>query len=246
MKIGERISQLRKNHGYAMQTLADKSNLTKGYISMLEKGINPGTGKEIIPSLETVQNISNAFNMSLDMFLDGVQDSVKLPQLNKTELPSILQKINKVSENLSEPRQEKVYHFAEHQLEQQRLEEHYADYVVGQTAAGEPLVGQQPVPFVGLETIRLMVNGDSMEPEFFDGDIIEYKPQSVLENGELGVFAVNGGITMKKFKTNGDVHLQSVENKGDKFEELKQYKELLDLGIISKKEFEEKKKQVLK
>ncbi len=101
---------------------------------------------------------------------------------------------------------------------------------MGQTDADEPLVGQQPVPFIGLETIRLMVNGDSMEPDFFDGDIIEYKLQLVLENGELGVFAVNGGITMKKFKTNGDVRLQSLN---DKYEDII-IKEEDDFSILGK------------
>ena len=45
MRLEERIKQLRINKNMTMQQLADLSNLTKGYISMLEKGLNPSTKK---------------------------------------------------------------------------------------------------------------------------------------------------------------------------------------------------------
>ena len=113
---------------------------------------------------------------------------------------------------LEPPRQRKVYSLAEHELEEQRYIQDHDDYV-GQTAAGLPIEGQQPIPFVGAETVSLLVNGDSMEDLFFDGDVVEYHPQPELENGEIGVFAINGGITLKKFKNNGDIRLESLNKK---------------------------------
>ena len=62
-------------------------------------------------------------------------------------------------------------------------------------------------------TVKLLVNGDSMEELFHDGDIVEYHPQPELENGEIGVFAINGGVTMKKFKRNSDIRLESLNKK---------------------------------
>ena len=50
MRLEERIKQLRINRNMTMQQLADLSNLTKGYISMLERGLNPSTKKPIVPS----------------------------------------------------------------------------------------------------------------------------------------------------------------------------------------------------
>jgi SOS-response transcriptional repressor LexA len=47
-----------------------------------------------------------------------------------------------------------------------------------------------------------------MEPKYSTGDVIEYQPQPELENGEVGVFAVNGGVTIKRFKRNSDVRLE--------------------------------------
>ena len=34
-----------------------------------------------------------------------------------------------------------------------------------------------------------------------------------LLNGEIGAFAINGGITMKKFRKNDDIRLESLNKK---------------------------------
>lgn len=60
MRLEERIKQLRINRNMTMQQLADLSNLTKGYISMLEKGLNPSTKKPIVPFL-TFHNVAHRF-----------------------------------------------------------------------------------------------------------------------------------------------------------------------------------------
>lgn len=126
--------------------------------------------------------------------------------------------ISTVYNKLEPPRQAKVYDFAEYQLKEQNKvisieETDFNDEYQGQTAAGLPIEGQQAIPFIGAETVSLLVNGDSMEGMFYDGDIIEYHPQPELENGEIGVFAVNGGITLKKFRKNDDIRLESLNKK---------------------------------
>ena len=42
------------------------------------------------------------------------------------------------------------------------------------------------------------VSGDSMEPRFVDGQTVFVKEQSVLQVGEIGVFAVDGDAYIKK------------------------------------------------
>ena len=128
-----------------------------------------------------------------------------------TETDDVVKKITEISAQLEKVRQQKVYNLAERELEEQRsIQDH--DYV-GQTVAGSPIEGQQPVPIIGATTVKLLVNGDSMEKLFHDGDVIEYQPQPELENGEIGVFAVNGGVTMKRFKCNDDIILESLNKK---------------------------------
>ncbi len=45
----------------------------------------------------------------------------------------------------------------------------------------------------------LRVSGDSMQPEFYDGDTILVKTQPSVELGEIGVFILNGEGYVKKF-----------------------------------------------
>ena len=72
MKIGNIIREYRLNNSLSMQEFADKCNLSKGYISMLEKGKHPQNNKEIVPSIETVQKIASAMNLSVDALLEMI------------------------------------------------------------------------------------------------------------------------------------------------------------------------------
>ena len=42
------------------------------------------------------------------------------------------------------------------------------------------------------------VNGDSMEPQFHDGDILLIEPTTDIELGEIGIFAINSEAFVKK------------------------------------------------
>jgi SOS-response transcriptional repressor LexA len=44
------------------------------------------------------------------------------------------------------------------------------------------------------------ISGDSMEPAFHDHDMVLIHQQDTLENGEIGIFALNGNAYIKKFK----------------------------------------------
>lgn len=159
--------------------------------------------------------LSRYFNRTREFPLNRVNDFAKELNLSPEYVLGFDKYNNDIStlyNQLDKSRQAKVYSFAESQLEEQRYIQDHDDYV-GQTAAGAPIEGQQPVPIIGATTVKLLVNGDSMEDLFHDGDIVEYHPRPELENGEIGVFAVNGGVTMKKFKRNSDIRLESLNKK---------------------------------
>lgn len=46
----------------------------------------------------------------------------------------------------------------------------------------------------------LVVEGDSMEPHIYEGDLALVKIQPVLENGDLGVMIYNGEATLKRYR----------------------------------------------
>ena len=72
MRIGNIIKEYRLNHDLSMQAFADKCGLSKGYISMLEKGRHPQNNKEIIPSIDTVQKVASAMGITVDKLLEMV------------------------------------------------------------------------------------------------------------------------------------------------------------------------------
>ena len=51
MKLGEIIKEYRLSHKESMGDFANKTGLSKTYISMLEKNRNTSTGKPVIPSI---------------------------------------------------------------------------------------------------------------------------------------------------------------------------------------------------
>ena len=57
-----------------MEQFAKSASLSKGYISMLEKGYNPQTGKKIIPSISALNNIAIATGTDLDNLLKIIDD----------------------------------------------------------------------------------------------------------------------------------------------------------------------------
>ena len=225
MRLEERIKQLRINRNMTMQQLADLSNLTKGYISMLEKGLNPSTKKPIVPSLETVQNLANAFNMNLEELLDGVEGNVSLTQNDS---------IMTIYTQLTSQRQERVYNYAEEQLNEQNNVVNINDYIeeetewyevkfYGSVSAGTGLYlddeqvetisfGSDMVPS-GTD-FCLKVNGDSMEPMFNNGDYVFIKRETDFRNGTIGAVIVNGEAYLKKiYITDNSIRLVSLNKK---------------------------------
>ena len=204
--FGNMINFIRNQRGLSMEEFGSLVGKNKSTISRWINGTR-------FPSIEEAEILANKFDLPLEVLLFGAKNSEDLFDIYI---------------RLQDSRKAKVYNFAERELEKQRyIEEH--DYV-GQTAAGDPIEGQQTIPIIGATTVKLLVNGDSMEPMFKDRDIVEYHPQPELENGEIGVFAINGGVTMKRFRNNNDIRLESLN---DKYEDLV-IKETDDFSILGK------------
>ena len=53
-------------------------------------------------------------------------------------------------------------------------------------------------------TFGVRISGDSMEPEFHDGQIAWVLQQESVANGEIGIFALNGEAYIKKLQNDKD------------------------------------------
>jgi len=71
MTLGEYIAAYRQEHGLSQRQFGKQCNLTNGYISMLEKNMNPRTGKPISVQMKTLKQIADGLGMTVhDLFLE--------------------------------------------------------------------------------------------------------------------------------------------------------------------------------
>ena len=100
LDIGNRIRQLRVKNGLTLEELASRCELTKGFLSQLERNLNS-------PSIATLEDITEALGSSLsdffkeetlekivfeeeDVFVDEQEDSVIhwiVPNAQKNKIP---------------------------------------------------------------------------------------------------------------------------------------------------------------
>ena len=75
MLIKEYVYNYRKSRKLSMQAFGDMCGLSKAYISILEKGINPTTGKAFVPTIDTLKKIAEVTGTDLDSLLKMLDDS---------------------------------------------------------------------------------------------------------------------------------------------------------------------------
>lgn len=153
----------------------------------------------------------------------GVSEAWLLGYDVPKEKDSEVSSIETIYNQLDPPRKAKVYHFAEYQLKEQNKK---VVPLFGQTAAnpteltyGDSAYGETVEVNVPKKAdCALVVKGDSMEPEYYDGDIVFYKSQPIIENGEIAIVEINGdGVTLKKVYFNYDEDKVILRSLNDKY-----------------------------
>lgn len=74
MKLVEFIKQYREDHGLSQRQFAAACGLSNGYISMLERGENPATGKPITPGMAQLKKLADGMHISVMDLFDQVDD----------------------------------------------------------------------------------------------------------------------------------------------------------------------------
>lgn len=226
MKLGELLKSYRTEHKLSMDAFCELSDLTKGYISMLEKNEHPKSKKPIVPSYDTIEKIAKGMQISTEDLIDMLDDDQEI-QINAT--PSLLSKspIQSIYDKLEPPRQGKVLTFAERQLKEQNEEEtkinevseniiRLDDYrqtthrrVTGVVSAGsgsmqdddldmEVSFYEDEIPD-DYDAIAYVV-GNSMEPKIKNGDYLFIKNTPQVDYNTIGIFQVDGANYVKKLR----------------------------------------------
>lgn len=215
--IGNQIKTFRKSAGFTQDELAKRLNTTKQTISRYEKGDRKA-------NQDMLFELCDIFGVSIDDFFPSQNETLQSP----TTSP-----IQTIYDELNPPRQVKVLNYAKRQLNEQKNEEEtkgnevsenltslYQVEVVSETAAARGFnygfgyddtdreiieVDEQPPR----HDIATKVSGDSMQPDYQDGDILYLVDKGLTTyNGDLAVIAYGDRSYFKKIYTeNGCLRL---------------------------------------
>ena len=204
--IGTQIKTFRKSAGFTQDELAKRLNTTKQTISRYEKGDRKA-------NQDMLFELCDIFGVSIDDFFPSQNETLQSP----TTSP-----IQTIYDQLHQPRKAKVLTYAERQLEEQNEEEtkgnevseviqlYGYDYYDHPASAG---TGQY-LNDVRVERIELPldidadfvipIKGDSMEPDYHDGDLVFIQTSVDLNDGVIGVFNYNGDAYIKQLVIDED------------------------------------------
>ena len=197
--IGENIKRYRLQNGWTQQELGAKIGISKNAIGNYEKGFRS-------PKKDTMFDLANAFNVSIDDLFPPIQ---KGSSSNTSSIQTIY-------DELKPPRQNKVLKYAEKQLKEQKSEEtqpnevseviqlYSYDYYDHPASAGtgqylnDVRVEQIELPIDVDADFVIPIKGDSMEPDYQDGDLVFIQTSVDLNDGVIGVFNYNGDAYIKQ------------------------------------------------
>jgi phage repressor protein C with HTH and peptisase S24 domain len=234
MKLGEILKSYREEHKMSMDAFCELSDLTKGYISMLEKNEHPKTKKPIIPSYETIEKIAKGMQISVDDLIDMLDDNQEI-QINATPSTLLKTDIQQIYDQLQPPRQEKVLVYADNQLKEQQnknlnkveVTEPLTEYHVFEklsAGTGETYYEDRNYDTVFFDKdiahdLASWVYGDSMEPDYPNGSVALIKDTGWDYDGAIYAVDWDGQSYIKKvYKEKNGLRLVSLNNKyADKF-----------------------------
>ena len=226
--LGNSIKELRKSKKLTQKNLAELTGFKQNTISNHENGNRQLDEKDI-------RIYAQALEVSPQYLFD-------LAKPSSIEITPTTSPIQSIYDQLAPPRQGKVLTYAERQLKEQKNEEEtkinevsevislYQVEVVSETAAAcgfnygfgyddtdrETIeVDEQPPR----HDIATKVSGDSMQPDYQDGDILYLVDKGLTTyNGDLAVIAYGDRSYFKKIYTeNGRLRLVSLN---DKYEDI--------------------------
>lgn len=182
----EIINKLKKEKGLTNETLADLSGVPKSTVAKIASGITKN------PSLDALQAIAKVLGCSLDDFGDNKRDNALTPE----EL-SLVQKYRRL-DNDGQYMVDTVISIELERCERPApmgkipyydlpasagtgnyLETEYPTYME---------IPQEEIPHGADFAVRIA--GDSMEPDFFDGDVVFVK-RGEVRRGDVGIFVIN-------------------------------------------------------
>ena len=214
MTLSEYIKNYREKNELSVRAFAALSGLSPQYVSNLERGTNNG-GKPISPTIDTYTKVARATGIRELDLLKMLNDNVVV---NPTYTPAEMELIQKYR-SLDAVGKRAVEAVLDVEASRGTIsapvkETKIIPLFAAAAGAGEP-VSQEGFDDFEVEAdskaqFAVKISGDSMEPEFHDGDIVLCRRKRP-EIGEVAVIMVNGFLLVKQYITDGvNIYLRSL------------------------------------
>lgn len=231
MALSDRIKEARLKSGLTQEQLADKIGAAKSTVTGYEKGnrIPPAATVGLIADATNV----DANFLYQDEVKERKENNVSLEELSMIKKYRLIKKHSPDGASVVDTVLDREYSIAEKLKEQkEHIEEvekgtfqndiHNADirlinyyYRLASAGTGQIVFDMPPTKKIEIPDVpeykkvdyAIGVNGDSMEPEYNDGDILLIEMTEDIENGEIGIFIVEGESYVKKLGRNELVSL---------------------------------------
>jgi len=205
MTFGEKLMYSRKKAGLTQEQLAEKIGVAKSTLAGYEKD-----NRE--PDLLKIKKIIKELKID-SKYLLGIENDVEA-QLSSNEslLLSNYRKLDDRGKNIVDTVMNTELNYIE-QVNKQSIKEYSSDNIFNlrmselKASAGTGnLLSDEVVKYIQVQlnhTTRqadfcIKVSGDSMQPKFYDGDILLVRSQPDIDIGEIGIYIVNSNGFVKK------------------------------------------------
>lgn len=213
MTLSEYIKNYREKNELSVRAFAALSGLSPQYVSNLERGTN-NNGKPISPTIDTYTKVARATGIGELDLLKMLNDNVVV---NPTYTPAEMELIQKYRslDAVGKQAVEAVLNIeATRGVVVPVKETKIIPLFAAAAGAGEP-VSQEGFDDYEVEAdskaqFAVKISGDSMAPEFNDGDIVLCRRKRP-EIGDIAVIMVNGFLLVKQYITDGmNIYLRSL------------------------------------
>lgn len=198
--IGDYIKKYRGD--MSLREFAEKCDISHTHLDSIEKGIDPRTGKPVRVTVDTLKKIAKTMGMTInDLLIQSGDVRIEDLHFDNAELADV------PTDNVKIP-------------------------ILGRIPAGMPFEAIEDQYTIDYEEIpkewlkggksffALILDGDSMEPNYHDKDIVIFQKTSDCESGQDCCIRINGfDATFKRVKkqTNGIMVIPLNENNSSGF-----------------------------
>lgn len=200
----EHIKKLKKEKGFTNESLSEASGISLGTLNKLLSGATTD------PKLSTLRPIADAFGVSLDELLGYKRESVptlsaalarKYCELDDAGRETVEYIINKEYDRVARERSATPYSLEAPAIRKIRLYNIAVSAGTGSYLSGDDYseISIYSNPRTDAADFAVRVYGDSMMPRYENGDILLVSKSDGVEQGELGIFAINGESYFKKY-----------------------------------------------